>query len=123
MKPRILYTQDFESLLDLNTMMMVDEGYEVLPFSNGEDAFKAYLKEVEEGRSVDLVITDWNMPGRGGGGLIKDLRDKGYKGLIAIVSEANPYYFRQSLKLFNVFHISDNVLECLKAYEEMKKGE
>jgi PAS domain S-box-containing protein len=67
----VLVVEDSESLRDLIRELLVEQGYNVLTVTQGEEA----LALVQEGRHpVDLVLTDVVMPKLGGGELVKKLR-------------------------------------------------
>jgi PAS domain S-box-containing protein len=68
----ILLVDDEESLLDIGKEMLKRHGYHVLTANSGEKAIEAYDRE---GKTVDLVILDLNMPGMGGLKCLAALRD------------------------------------------------
>jgi two-component system chemotaxis response regulator CheY len=67
----VLIVDDSTSLRQMVSFTMKEAGFEVLEGTNGEDA----LAKVN-GRSVNLVITDLNMPVMDGMTLIRQLRAK-----------------------------------------------
>jgi DNA-binding response OmpR family regulator len=69
---RILLIDDDESLLEVLTFALQDEGYEVLRALDGSAGFSALKKE-----SPDLVISDVNMPGLDGFTLCRKVRESG----------------------------------------------
>ncbi len=69
MAKTILIVDDSESIREVVSFTLENEGYEVLPGIDGKDALK-YL----DGRSIDLIITDLHMPVMDGIGLIKEVR-------------------------------------------------
>ena len=82
----VLVVDDEASIRDLVTVMLSDEGYDVVSAQNGQEA----LQLVAETRP-DLVLTDWMMPVMGGEKLLQVLHD-GYsgKGTTVIVMSAAP---------------------------------
>jgi two-component system, chemotaxis family, sensor histidine kinase and response regulator WspE len=62
---RVLIVEDVPELLQLWDKMVRRMGYEALTASNGMAALRT-LRE----KSIDLVLTDWAMPGMNGGELI-----------------------------------------------------
>ena len=57
---RILLVDDDPAATRLYRTMLANEGHEVLVFDSGVDAVEAAERE---GARLDLVITDFNMPG------------------------------------------------------------
>jgi CheY-like chemotaxis protein len=66
----ILLVDDEPAVLTLHEFMLNDFGYIVIPKSNAESA----LFLIQEGVNVDLVITDYRMPGMNGVEFIRGLR-------------------------------------------------
>jgi two-component system chemotaxis response regulator CheY len=69
MAKTVLIVDDSESIREVVNFTLQNEGYEVLIGIDGEDALK-YL----DGRTIDIVITDLQMPNLDGLGLIKKIR-------------------------------------------------
>jgi len=69
MSKTILIVDDSESIREVVSFTLGNEGYKVLVGVDGEDALK-YL----DGRSIDLIITDLHMPKMDGIELIKNVR-------------------------------------------------
>lgn len=65
----ILIVDDSESIREVVSFTLQNEGYEVLIGVDGQDALQ-FL----DGRNIDLIITDLHMPNKDGIGLIKDVR-------------------------------------------------
>jgi DNA-binding response OmpR family regulator len=72
MKPKrtILCVDDNEQSLSIRKVMLETRGYRVAAFSRGEEAFEHFLKG-----GVDLVITDFLMPGLDGVALIERIKE------------------------------------------------
>lgn len=66
-----LLVEDDEILLKSLSYFLKSKGYTVKGFDNGLDAM-AYLEEAEN--SIDIVITDLNLPFAGGQQVIRSLR-------------------------------------------------
>ncbi len=66
---RILIVDDSPEELILQTLLLSKAGYEVLEAASGEEALAVLERE-----TVDVVITDANMPGMGGFGLTEKIR-------------------------------------------------
>jgi two-component system cell cycle sensor histidine kinase/response regulator CckA len=79
----ILLVDDEESLLDIGKETLKRQGYDVLTANSGEAAIEAYDGE---GKTVDLVILDLNMPGMGGLKCLAALRDMNPRARVIIAS-------------------------------------
>lgn len=70
MSKTILIVDDSESIREVVSFTLENEGYKVLVAVDGKDALK-FL----DGTPIDLVITDLHMPELDGIGLIKSIRN------------------------------------------------
>jgi CheY-like chemotaxis protein len=61
--PRILLVDDEKEVRERLHTLLEREGYEVLASSNGLDALRIFRRP---GRPIDLLVTDYNMPGISG---------------------------------------------------------
>jgi two-component system chemotaxis response regulator CheY len=81
MAKRILTIDDSKTIRDMLRMTLVDAGYDVLQAVDGQDGV-----EVLERETVDLVITDINMPKMNGYEVVRHLRgNPAYTGLPILV--------------------------------------
>ena len=71
MTKTILIVDDSESIREVVSFTLENEGYKVLVAVDGKDALK-FL----DGTSIDLVITDLHMPEMDGIELIKEIRNR-----------------------------------------------
>ena len=71
MGKNILIVDDSESIREVVSFTLENEGYNVMVGNDGKDALK-YLN----GEPIDLVITDLHMPEMDGIQLIKEIRDR-----------------------------------------------
>lgn len=55
---KILFVDDDSDFLEVNQLMLIDEGYDVIPAKNGSEAVEKY-KEI----NPDIVFLDIKMPG------------------------------------------------------------
>ncbi|MCK4739299.1 MAG: sigma-54-dependent Fis family transcriptional regulator [Deltaproteobacteria bacterium] len=67
---KIVIVDDEESMRDLLSIMLSKEGYDTVAFPSAEKAL-----EYIEGSPVDLIISDLKMPGMGGVGLLKAVKE------------------------------------------------
>jgi two-component system chemotaxis response regulator CheY len=81
MTKRILTIDDSKTIRDMLRMTLVDAGFEVLQAVDGQDGC-----EVMDRETVDLVITDINMPRMNGYEVVRNLRNRpDLKGLPILV--------------------------------------
>ena len=71
MSKNILIVDDSESIRELVALTLESSGYQVHKGVDGQDALKYF-----DGRTLDLVITDLNMPIMDGIELIREIRKK-----------------------------------------------
>jgi two-component system, chemotaxis family, chemotaxis protein CheY len=76
----IMTVDDSASVRQMVTFTLRDAGYEVLEASDGRDALAKL-----NGRTVQMVITDLNMPNLDGIGLIRSLRGEAAYKFIPII--------------------------------------
>jgi CheY-like chemotaxis protein len=81
MAKTILVADDEECIITLNKRLFEPKGYNVVTAEDGEKAL-AYLDK----NTIDLLITDYDMPKLKGPELIKILREKGAKFPIALAT-------------------------------------
>ncbi|KMT64664.1 hypothetical protein XM47_13165 [Catenovulum maritimum] len=73
--PRVLLVDDVESMREVAKKMLSELGFrKVDEARNAEIALKMLDKAYIEGQPYKLVITDWEMPGKSGLDLLKDIR-------------------------------------------------
>jgi len=70
MLKQILIVDDSESIREILAFSLMNEGYQVLVACDGMDALQ-YL----DGRTIDLVLTDYHMPNLNGLELVKKVRN------------------------------------------------
>jgi two-component system response regulator ChvI len=70
--PHLLLVDDDDLFLESLSLNLVDEGYEVTCFDNGQEAL-AYLKR----GNADVMLLDWRMPNLRGIELLRWMRDAG----------------------------------------------
>ncbi len=81
MKKRVLIVDDFETTTYTVGTTLRMQGYEVFKANNGIDALK-----VLDANEIDLLVTDYEMPGMNGAELIEKMRERPkYKQIPALV--------------------------------------
>lgn len=76
----VLVVDDSEMIIKMLGFMISRAGYIVLTADNGRNAL-----ELLDGRDIDLVITDLNMPEMGGIELTREIRRKEYYSYVPVV--------------------------------------
>ena len=66
----ILIVDDSESIREIVSMTLKNEGYNIIAGIDGKDA----LIQMEDNDDINLVVTDLHMPNLDGIGLIKEIR-------------------------------------------------
>jgi DNA-binding response OmpR family regulator len=77
MSKTLLIVDDEIDLRELIADLLVEEGYNCLSAGSVQEASEVALEYLKTGGSINLVITDLNMPGGSGIDLLKNLREKG----------------------------------------------
>jgi len=78
---KIALVEDDENLRFLVAERLQSEGYKVLEANNGDDAEKIILKE-----QPNIVLLDWMLPGKQGSEVCTTIREKGFDGLIIMMT-------------------------------------
>ena len=98
MKKTILVVDDFASIRDFVCTVLEQRGYNTLKASNGKEAFRIIK---EDGQSVNLVLTDYNMPDWTGFELLQRIKsDPAFSNIpvIFLTTEADPEKMRNAKK-------------------------
>jgi two-component system, chemotaxis family, chemotaxis protein CheY len=69
MSKKIVVAEDFNVSRKIIVSALVKEGFSVMEAANGAEALDLF-----DGRKIDLLITDFNMPNMNGGQLIQKVR-------------------------------------------------
>ncbi|WP_353131824.1 response regulator transcription factor [Pseudopedobacter sp.] len=78
---KIAVIEDDENLRFLVVHRLKTEGYSIVETGNGSDAEELVLKE-----NPEIVLLDWMLPGVQGSEICKNLRAKGYEGLVVMMT-------------------------------------
>ncbi len=84
MQKRILVVDDEPKLVDMITVYLVKEGYDVVTALNGVDALQRF-----EFDSPDLVVLDWMMPDVSGLDILKEIRKTSLVPVIMLTAKAD----------------------------------
>ncbi len=85
-KPVILCVDDEENSLFLRKLVLQKSGYEVIVANSGQKAL-----ELLETHKIDLLLSDLLMPEMSGAELIKQVKERGHKLPIILVSGVNEF--------------------------------
>ncbi|MCM8776356.1 MAG: response regulator, partial [Candidatus Omnitrophica bacterium] len=70
-KKRVLLIDDEEDILEIMKSVLLDEGYEVMTATNGEDGLRQIARS-----EPHLIVLDMNMPKMGGIAFYHSIYDK-----------------------------------------------
>lgn len=84
---RVLYADDMPELRNLMSAILLPAGYEVETADGGGQALQR-LRQEQDHRGFDLLITDHQMPGINGLELVRQTRELHYAGKIVVYSSA-----------------------------------
>ncbi|MBL7857085.1 MAG: response regulator [Cyclobacteriaceae bacterium] len=96
MKKSILVVDDFASIRDFVCETLQRKGYETFGAANGNEAFKLLT---EKSDSVNLVLTDYNMPDCTGFELLKKIKESPSVSKVPVIfltTESNPDKMRSA---------------------------
>ena len=82
---RVLVIDDDPTIRQLMARMLTMEGYEVLDAFDGEDGIQQFQEN-----DVDLIVTDWEMPRKDGGDVIREVRRREPAAKIIVVTAHQP---------------------------------
>src|SRR4051812_22499684 len=80
---RILLADDHQQIRELVTALLKEAGFQVDSANNGVDALNL-IKDGE--RDYDVLVTDNDMPGLDGVGLVRIVREERFPGKIIVIS-------------------------------------
>jgi two-component system, chemotaxis family, chemotaxis protein CheY len=105
MNKRIVVAEDFNVSRKIIVSVLAKEGHSVMEASDGKEALGLF-----DGRPVDLLITDFNMPLMNGAELIKQVRTLGgvyeYMPILLLTTEVRQEKIQQAL--------DENITACIK---------
>lgn len=88
-KGRVMVIEDDQEILKINTGILMEAGYEVIPvYADGSN--RAFMEFQESLDSLDGLVTDLRMPGVNGVEFAKFARDKGIP-VIAVSAYLSEY--------------------------------
>jgi two-component system, chemotaxis family, chemotaxis protein CheY len=95
LKKTILVVDDFASIRDFVCETLQRKGYDTVGASNGNEAYEL----LSDRASVNLVLTDYNMPGCTGFELLKKIKTNpamSHVPVIFLTTESNPEKMRSA---------------------------
>jgi len=78
---KVAIVEDDENLRFLVSHRLQAEGYLIEEASNGDEAEEIILKH-----NPDIVLLDWMLPGKEGSDVCKNVREKGFEGVIIMMT-------------------------------------
>jgi YesN/AraC family two-component response regulator len=107
---KLLFVEDEEDLVNIITDTLIKLEVNFLTASNGEEALKIF----DENSDISVIVTDINMPIMNGLDMIKEIRNRGIKIPIIIMSAHTEIDYFNKAKELGI----DNYL--LKPFDFMK---
>ena len=95
MNKKIVVAEDFNVSRKIIVNVLANAGYSVIEAVDGQEALDAF-----DGREVDLLITDYNMPNLDGAELIQKVRsskDYSYIPILLLTTEVNEQKIQKAL--------------------------
>lgn len=83
---RILLVDDDPMVLQTSRALVSSLGYETVVAPGVDEGLLAFDERMAAGSPIDLVLTDLTMPDRNGIELISDLRQRGFKGPLVLIT-------------------------------------
>ena len=128
--PIVLFVDDEPNILKTLRRLFMDEDYEILTASNGEEA----LARLAEVRGVQLVISDYRMPGMDGVDFLKQVNERwpatirivlsGFADTAAIVGAINEGQIYKFIpKPWNDEELKVTIAKALEVYFLRQKNE
>lgn len=96
MRKTVLIIDDFETTLFTLSMTLNACGYDVLKAGSAEEA-----QQLLDGKPINLIISDYNMPGKNGGEFTQDVRQsKDYRSVpvLMLSTETSPEKRQEALQ-------------------------
>jgi two-component system chemotaxis response regulator CheY len=119
MTKRIVVAEDFNVSRKIIVNTLTKEGYQVLEASDGNEALGLF-----DGRPVDLLITDFNMPNMNGAELIHQIRSRAeyeYLPILLLTTEVRQEKIQQAMDGNITAHIK-KPFETLEFIKVVKKA-
>jgi CheY-like chemotaxis protein len=107
----ILVVDDESHMLDTIQFILQSSGYAALTARGAEEALERLAALKTEGRRVDLILTDLQMPGPTGLELIQRLRDAGELAPVLVMTGYNDQETARRLRERGIEHFLDKPFE------------
>ncbi|OHD22571.1 MAG: hypothetical protein A2064_01355 [Spirochaetes bacterium GWB1_66_5] len=112
MTPKTILVVDDEShMLDTIQFILQSHGYAAVTARGGEEALERLAALRAEGRRVDLILTDLQMPGPTGLELIQRLRDVGVRAPVLVMTGYSDQETARRLRERGIEHFLDKPFE------------
>jgi CheY-like chemotaxis protein len=107
----ILVVDDESHMLDTIQFILQSNGYEALAARSTEEAQERLAALRAEGRRVDLILTDLQMPGPTGLELIQRLREAGERAPVLVMTGYSDQQTARRLRGQGIEHFLDKPFE------------
>ncbi len=112
MGPKTILVVDDESyMLDTIQFILQSSGYRTVTARGGEEALERLAGLRAEGRRVDLILTDIQMPGPTGLELIELIREAGEQAPVMVMTGYNDQETARRLRERGIEHFLDKPFE------------
>ena len=100
MDQKILVVEDFKSIQDVICRSLEKQGFSISRADDGAEAWEIVQKE-----TIDLVVTDFNMPNMSGMDLLKSMKGKAATAHIPVifVTTENDIELKKEAKKYGLF--------------------
>jgi CheY-like chemotaxis protein len=107
----ILVVDDESHMLDTIQFILQSNGYQTVTARGGEEALERLIGLRAEGRRVDLILTDIQMPGPTGLELIELFREAGEQAPVLVMTGYNDQETTRRLRERGIEHFLDKPFE------------
>ena len=70
---KVLLIDDEENIVTIMRLTLADAGHDVLTASNGQEGRSLYMQHLASGAPFEVVVTDFRMPIKDGGEVIREI--------------------------------------------------
>lgn len=122
MAQRVLIVDDNADIRVLFSELFKSLGVQVESVSDGAGCMTAIDHSIEEAKPFDLIVLDVMMPGKKGTDVAKELRDRGYKGKIAVCTACASGVGRKESRTNGVDHYFDKAVVNRNLFSALLAG-
>lgn len=93
-KKTVLIVDDFQVSVEMISQALIKKGYEILTTNNGQQAYEHFKHS-----KIDLILSDYHMPGLNGIELVKLIRQENKRIPFLLFSSDNKPELKQEARL------------------------